>query len=168
MEDLSKYDNYPNFNFSVQYSQRDELANSSMPQNDFFSFIVGISLPLNYGGKTSAKIEEARLSQLMYENQYQTSIQLIDRYIGTSISKINELQKREELIKEGLLPQAEQSLKSALINYQVGDSDFINVLDAENKLYEIELNLYSIRINYLKELSKIEFLTGTNVSKILK
>lgn len=168
MEDLSKYDNYPNFNFSVQYSQRDELANSSMPQNDFFSFIVGISLPLNYGGKTSAKIEEARLSQLMYENQYQTSIQLIDRYIGTSISKINELQKREELIKEGLLPQAEQSLKSALINYQVGDSDFINVLDAENKLYEIELNLYSIRINYLKELSQIEFLTGTNVSKILK
>ncbi len=168
MEELSKYDKYPNFNFSIQYSQRDELANSSMPQNDFLSFIVGISLPLNYGGKTSAKIEEARLSQKMYENQYQTSIQLIDQYIGTSISKINELQKREKLIKQGLLPQAEQSLKSALINYQVGDSDFINVLDSQNKLYEIEITLYSIRINYLKELSQIEFLTGTNVSQKLK
>ncbi|MFA7288486.1 MAG: TolC family protein [Melioribacteraceae bacterium] len=167
MEDLSKYDKYPNFNFSIQYSQRDKLSNSTMPQYDFLSFIVGLSLPVNYGGKTSAKIEEARLTQKMYENQYQTSIQLIDRYIGSSLAKINELQKREKLIKEGLLPQAQQSLNSALVNYQVGDIDFINVLDAQNKLYEIEILLYSIRIEYQKELSQIEFLTGTDSKQIL-
>ena len=86
---------------------------------------------------------------------------MLNKNFGQSISKLNELKERERIISEGLLPQAEQSLKSVLANYQVGVIDFINVIDAQNKLYEIETNLYNIRTMYLKELSQLEFLTGT-------
>ncbi|PKL89017.1 MAG: hypothetical protein CVV23_07235 [Ignavibacteriae bacterium HGW-Ignavibacteriae-2] len=160
MEHLAEYDFYPNFNFSIQYTQRDQLKNSNMPANDFLSFMVGINLPIDYGGKKSAKVEESRLMQKMYADQYESALQMLNKNFGVAINNLQSLKEREKLITEGLLPQAEQSLNISLTSYQVGDIDFINVLDAQNKLYEIETTLYNIRTMYFKELSQLEFLTG--------
>lgn len=160
METLAGYEFYPNFNFTVQYSQRDEISKTNTPLNDFLSFFVGFNLPLNYGGKASAKIEEAKLMEKMYSDQYDASVQMLNKSFGESLAKLNQLKEREKLLREGLIPQAEQSLKSVLANYSVGDIDFINVIDAQNKLYEIETNLYNIRTMFFKELSQLEFLTG--------
>lgn len=160
MENFAAYEFYPNFNFSVQYSIRDEIARTNTQLDDFVSFMVGINLPFDYGGKKSAKVEEAQLMQKMYSEQYDAALQMLNKSFGISLSKLNELKEREKLIREGLLPQAEQSLKATLANYQVGEIDFINVIDAQNKVYEIETNLYNIRTMYYKELSQLEFLTG--------
>lgn len=162
MESLADYEFYPNFNFSLQYSQRDEISRTNTSLNDLVSVTVGFNLPFDYGGKKSAKVEEAQLMQKMYADQYETALQLLNKSFGISVSKLNELVEREKLIREGLLPQAEQSLKATIANYQVGNIDFINVLDAQNKVYEVETNLYRIRTAYLKELSQLEFLTGNS------
>lgn len=162
MESLADYEFYPNFNFSLQYSQRDEISRTNTSLNDLISVMVGFNLPFDYGGKKSAKVEEAQLMQKMYAEQYETALQLLNKSFGISVSKLNELVEREKLIREGLLPQAEQSLKATIANYQVGNIDFINVLDAQNKVYEVETNLYKIRTAYFKELSQLEFLTGNS------
>ncbi|KAB2846289.1 MAG: TolC family protein [Melioribacteraceae bacterium] len=161
MENLADYEFYPNFNFSVQYSQRDEISRTNTPLNDLTSFMVGINLPFDYGGKKSSKVEEAQLMQKMYIDQYDAALQMLSKSFGVSVAKLNELKERERLVREGLLPQAEQALKATIANYQVGEIDFINVLDAQNKVYEVETNLYKIRTAYFKELSQLEFLTGT-------
>ena len=161
MEDLAEYEFYPNFNFSVQYSQRDEIARTNTPLNDFFTAMVGISLPINYGGKKSAKVEEARLKQKMYDDQYNAALQFLKKSFGTSLSKLNELIAREKLIRTGLLPQAQQSLKAALASYEVGEIDFINVIDAQNKLFGIETKLYKLRTEFFKETAQLQFLTGS-------
>jgi outer membrane protein TolC len=162
MESLADYEFYPNFNFSLQYSQRDEISRTNTSLNDLVSVTVGFNLPFDYGGKKSAKVEEAQLMQKMYADQYETALQLLNKSFGISVSKLNELVEREKLIREGLLPQAEQSLKATIANYQVGNIDFINVLDAQNKVYEVETSLYKIRTAYFKELSQLEFLTGNS------
>jgi outer membrane protein TolC len=162
MESLADYEFYPNFNFSLQYSQKDEISRTNTSLNDLVSVTVGFNLPFDYGGKKSAKVEEAQLMQKMYADQYETALQLLNKSFGISVSKLNELVEREKLIREGLLPQAEQSLKATIANYQVGNIDFINVLDAQNKVYEVETSLYKIRTAYFKELSQLEFLTGNS------
>ncbi len=163
MKNLSEYDFYPNFNVSVQYSQRDKIAATNTPLHDFLSFMVGISLPLNYGGKVSAKVQEQGLMQKMYSDQYDAAFQFLNKNFGQSLAKLKELKEREKLIREGLLPQAEQFYHAAMSSYQVGDTDFINVIDAQDKLYTIETNLYNIRTMYFKELSQLDFLTGTKI-----
>ena len=160
-EKLSKYDFYPNFNLSVQYSQRDKIAKTNTPLDDFFSFMVGISLPLNYGGKVTSKIDESAAIQNMYEEQYQMSIQMLNGNFGSSISKLNSLKERIKLINEALLPQAQHTYSSSLSSYQVGEVDFINVIDAQNKLFQIETNLYRLKTDYLKEIEELKFLTGS-------
>lgn len=160
MKNLAEYEFYPNFNFTIQYSQRDKITETNMQLNDFISFIVGFNIPINYGGKKSAKIQETELMKKMYNEQYDASLQILIKNFGDSISKLKELKEREKLNSEGLLPQALQSLKSAMANYQVGKTDFINVLDAQNKVYETEKKLFKLRTQYYKELSRLEFLTG--------
>ncbi|MCB9208511.1 MAG: TolC family protein [Ignavibacteriales bacterium] len=165
MENLADYEYYPNFNFSVQYSQRDKITATNTPLNDFVSFVVGLNLPINYGGKKSAKVQESRIMQKMYANQYDAALQVLNKNFGEALSKIDELKEREKLNSEGLFPQAQQSLKSAMANYQVGKTDFINVLDAQNKVYETETNLYKIRMQYYKQLAQLEFLVGKSLTK---
>lgn len=163
MGDLANYDYYPNFNFSLQYSQRDRIAKTNMPLDDFFSVMVGLSIPLNYGGKVTAKIEEAEAMQNLYEEQYQFSVQTLKGNFGSSIAKLNTLKERIKLIEEALLPQAQQTYMASLSSYQVAQIDFINVVDAQNKLYQVETNLYRLKSDYLKEMNELEFLTGTSI-----
>jgi cobalt-zinc-cadmium efflux system outer membrane protein len=161
MESLAKYDFYPNFNFSVQYSQRDRIAATNMPLADFASFMVGISLPLNYGGKVSSKVEESEAMQNMYDEQFNLSLQMLNGNFGTAISKLNSLKVRIKLTEDAQLPQAQKTFSSTLSGYQVGQVDFLNVIDAQSKLDQVETNLYRLKTDYLKEVEELKFLTGS-------
>lgn len=163
MKNVADYNNYPNFNLSIQYSQRDRIARTNTDLTDFFSVMVGITLPLNYGGKNSSSVQEAELKEKMFEDQYDAARQILYQKFGSSISTLRELKEREELLKDGLLPQSQQAFNSALSAYQVDEIDFINVIDAQNKLLNVETELYSIRADYYKELNKLEFLVGTRL-----
>ncbi|MCJ7554857.1 MAG: TolC family protein [Ignavibacteriaceae bacterium] len=158
---LADYDYYPNFNLSVLYTFRDEIAATNTPLNDFISFFVGISLPLNYGGKVSSKVEETETMQKLYDEQYNMSLQILQSSFGSAIAKINSLKERIKLIEEGSLIQANENLKTTLTSYQVGQVDFLNVIDAQNSLLKIENDLYRLKTDYLNEIAELEFLTGT-------
>ena len=129
--------------------------------NDFFSVIVGFNLPINYGGKKSAKVDEAKSFQEYYDYQYQTALQSIQIESETSIAKLNSLREREKLIGETKMIQAQETFNAALSNYQVGEIDFINVIQAVNDMLEIETDLYRIRKEYFQEKAKLAFLAGT-------
>jgi outer membrane protein TolC len=164
MKEAAEYEFYPNFNLSLQYTQREEIAASNTNLNDLVSMIVGISLPINYGGKKSASVEEAQLKGEMIADQYQAARQMLYENFAASISKMRELEEREALIIDGLIPQTYQSYKASLAAYQVDEVDFINVIDAQNKLLQVETEMYNIRTDYFKEKSKLEFLIGTTLN----
>ena len=163
MERLAGFEFYPNFNITLQYSAREKIAKTNTDLTDFFSAMVGISIPLNYGGKKTAKVEEAKSMQGLYSEQYNATMQALNIAFGNSLAKLKEIKEREKLIVEGMQPQASQSFNAALSGYQVGKIDFLNVIESENKLFEIETNLYRLRTDYLKEINKLEFLTGSNL-----
>jgi len=155
----------PNFTLGVQYGQRDMLQKTGMTQADFLSFSVGISLPVNYGGKISSEVDEAISMQDLYTQQYYQAFQYLDGVFGSNIADLNSLKERINLFETALLPQAQQNLSSALSSYQVNKVDFINVIDAQNQLYMIETNLYKLKTDYLKKISELEFLTGTRLTE---
>lgn len=160
-KDLAEYDYYPNFNLAIQYSFRDKIERSNTPLDDFFTVMLGISLPLNYGGKVNAKVEETESMQQFYDEQYQMSLQVLRSSFGSSIAKLNSLRERIKLIEEGALIQANENLNTTLTSYQVGQVDFLNVIDAQNSLLKIENDFYRLKTDYLNEIAELEFLTGT-------
>lgn len=157
---LVEYDYYPNFNLGVLYTFRDKIAATNTPLNNFISFSMGVSLPLNYGGKVTSKVEETESMQKFYKEQYNLSLQFLQSTFGTSVAKLNSLRDRINLIEEGSFIQANENLKTTLTAYQVGQVDFLNVIDAQNSLLKIENDLYRLKTDYLNEIAELEFLTG--------
>lgn len=162
-QSLAEYDYYPNFNLSLKYSSRDRIANTNMPLDDLFTVMFGVSLPLNYGGKVSSKVEESKAMQKLYDEQFNMFLQILRSSFGTSVAKLNSLKERIRLVEEGLLIQAKENLKTTLTSYQVGQVDFLNVIDAQNSLLKIENDLYRLKTDYLNEIAELEFLTGTRL-----
>ena len=163
-QNVAEKDYLPNFTLGVQYGQRGVLEKTGMEQSDFLSFSLGISLPINYGGKISSKVDEAISMQELYSQQYYQALQYLNGVFGTDVADLNSLVERINLFQDGLLPQAQQNLSSTLASYQVNKVDFINVIDAQNQLFKIETNLYKLKTDYLKKIAELEFLTGTSLS----
>jgi len=154
---------YPNISLGVNYSFRQNLVNSTMGGTDLFTIALGISLPLNYGGKYTAKEQEVISLQEFHSEQYSSAIQFLDGRFGSAIANLESLEERIKLFEEGLLPQAGQNLNSTLASYQVNEVDFINVIDSQDQLFKIETNLYKLKTDYLKQIADLEFLVGTSL-----
>jgi outer membrane protein TolC len=163
MEEAAKYEFYPNFKFGIQYSQRDQISASGMNLNDFLSVVVGISLPINYGGKKTSKVNEAKYLQSQYLEKYNSSLQSLEMKFGKIIAKLEQLKVREKLVNTSLLPQSEQLLKAALADYQVAKVDFVNVIKAENDILKVKTDLAKIRAEHYKIMAELEFLTGNRI-----
>ena len=129
------------------------------------SMMLDVSIPLNYGGKVTSMVEETMSMQQMYEQQYSASLQMLRREFGMITAKLKSLKERIELVERGSMIQAKENLNSSLTAYQVGEIDFMNVIDAQNSLYVIEKNLYRLRTDYLKLIAELEFLTGTKLNE---
>lgn len=162
-QSVAEYDFYPMFRLSAQYAFREELQPEGMPQENMISVMLDISLPLNYGGKVTAMVEETKSMQQMYRQQYSASVQMLKREFGMAIAKLKSLKERIELVEQGSLIQAKENFNSAMTAYQVSEIDFMNVIEAQNNLYMIEKNLYRLKTDYLKQIAELEFLTGTKL-----
>jgi len=166
MERQAEYEFYPNFSIGIQYSQRDYNQLSNIDYNDFLSFVAGITLPINYGGKKTAKVNEAKYLQNLYRENYNSAIQDLKSSINVITAKISELNNRYDLISGTLLPLAEQSLQIALSDYQVDKIDFVNVINAEKEILNVRTELYRIQTDYNQSIVMLEFLTGSVLSDV--
>ncbi len=159
-KELAGYSYYPNFKLGLQYSQRDYNGLTGADFNDFFSVVVGITLPLNYGGKNTAGVSEAQYLQAFSRDRYNSSIQILNQSLSKITAKLDEIKSRDRLVSKTLLPQAEKLLQAALADYPVGKIDFVNVINAENDILKIKTELIKIRTDYVKNIAKLEFLVG--------
>jgi outer membrane protein TolC len=161
MEKEARYAFYPSFKVSVQYSQRSFNNATGMNYPDLLGVMVGVTIPINYGGNKTAKVNYARYQQDAYKQQYQFSLQVLQQNLGALRARMNALQNRETLLSKTLLPQAIQSYQAALSDYQVNKIDFVNVMKAEDRILKIKTELANIRTSYNKNQAKLEFLSGT-------
>ena len=165
MQKQAEYSFYPNFNFGLQYSQRDHNAATGAAFHGLLSVVVGVTLPINYGGNKTAKVEKAKYLQGLYNDKFNSSLQLLQQSFGKINAKLAELESREKLIVTTLLPQAEQAYKSSIADYQVSKIDFVNVIKAEEDIIKINTELAKVRTDYQTKIAQLEFLSGTNFSK---
>jgi len=154
---------YPDFMLGAAYTQRDYLKSSGMDLVDFASFSLSLNIPLNFGGKRSAAGEEAESLERMFGSQYEGVVQQLQKAFGKSNALMISARDRLNLLETGLIPQASQAFDASLAGYQVGEVDYLTVLDNLVKLFQMETDVFRLRAAYWSELSDIEFLTGKGI-----
>ena len=160
--DLAKKDYWPNFSIFLAYTQRDELQNGS-PGYDFFSGGISLNLPIYSGRKQSKKVEETMYHKNMIDERYQQILNQIDFELENKLTSAQKNAKLVELFKTGIVPQASQSLQSAMTGYQTDKVDFLTLINNQITLFNYELDYYRVLSDYNKDLASLEFLTGTQL-----
>ena len=65
-----------------------------------------------------------------------------------------------ELFRTAILPQAQQSLESAMAGYQVDKVDFLTLLNNQVSLFNFEIEYYRHVIRREKKLAELEAVVG--------
>ena len=72
--------------------------------------------------------------------------------------------KLVELFKTGIIPQASQSLESAMIGYQTDKVDFLTLINNQITLFNYELDYYRVISDYNIDLAGLEYVIGTQLT----
>ena len=152
---------YPNFKVGLQYTLRSYNAATGANYPDFLGLVVGVTIPLGYGGSIKAAVNKTRYLQDYYGQQFHSSLQILQQSFGKINAKIDELRSREKLLEKTMLPQAVQAYQAAIADYQVNKIDFVNVIKAEDDILKIKTELAKLRTNFSIQLARLEYLTGT-------
>lgn len=159
-EDAAHRQLWPNFTFNLGYRQRAFIASDPVKGSDFISVGVGMNLPIFRGRKQHQKIAEAKASTRMVTSQLESTRQNILFQLQILHLEIQQHQDEATLFQTAILPQAEQSLSSALAGYQVDKVDFLTLLNNQVTLFNFEIDYYKHVTEHEKKLSKLESVAG--------
>jgi cobalt-zinc-cadmium efflux system outer membrane protein len=139
--ELAEKDFYPDFTLGTAYAFRQNTP-TGQSRSDFVSFTLNVTFPL-YAASKQAKAVDQRHAELIKERY---ALDEAEREIQSEISASLALYQgnREQFrqFESGVLPLAEQNVTSALNAYQVGKTDFLNVIRAENAWFAYRMQYW--------------------------
>lgn len=162
---LAEKEFYPDFNLSFEYMFKERVATDMVNDPGYNMFSVGLTfnLPLQQERRRAMLAESTSETNMATEelNVLKNSI----RYsINDILAQMERRQKLVELYTSGIIPQATQSLESAVIGYRVNRVDFLTLLDGQVNLFNYERELYESRAEYMMKLAQLEAAVGMELT----
>ncbi len=157
--DLAHREYFPDFEVRFNYGQR-ERSLDGVPRDDMVSLTVAVNLPLWRRSRLEPRVAEAtamrRQALSMAESQRRETVSAIQREIAT------ERQQRQsaQLYRGTLMPQATAAFDTSLSAYRVGRVDFLTLLEARMRIYEIALGEAEAIAAHNKSVAELNFLSG--------
>jgi len=160
---LAKKEFYPDFNFSLEYMFRDRVSTemATDPGDNMVSLGVTFNIPFQQEKRREMQAESA-FERTMATEELNALKNSISYTITETLAQLERRRKLAELYKGGIIPQAEQSLESALISYRVSKVDFLTLLDSRMNLFTYERELYESQAEYMMKLAQLEATIGTD------
>ena len=160
---LAKKEFYPDFNFSLEYMFRDPVSTemATDPGDNMVSLGVTFNIPFQQEKRREMRAESA-FERTMATEELNALKNSISYTINETLAQLERRRKLTELYKSGIIPEAEQSLQSALISYRVSKVDFLTLLDSKMNLFNYERELYESQAEYMMKLAQLEAAIGTD------
>ncbi|NTW99292.1 MAG: TolC family protein [Geobacteraceae bacterium] len=157
---LAQKEFYPDFNLSLEYMFRE--AAMSDPGYDMFTVGVTFNLPFQRE-RRQAMLAESTSETSMAAEELNGLKNTISYTINDTLAQLDRRRNLVELYRGGIIPQAEQSLESAVISYRVNKVDFLTLLDGRINLFNYERELYESQAEYMMKLAQLEAAVGTDL-----
>lgn len=154
---LAQKESYPDFNVSFEYMQREKAMGSD--GSDMYSLGVTFNLPIQKA-RRQAMVAESSSEVSMGDAELAAARNTISSGINDLLAQMERRRKLVDLYTTGILPQAEQSLESAVIAYRVNKVDFLTLLDNRVTLFNYEREYYDSMADYQMKLAQLEALVG--------
>jgi len=158
--ELAKKDYFPDLTVGVNYI---DISRGPLPVKDngkdAFSVRFGINIPI-WQKKLSSQAKSAFEAIQAQNSRYQGILNQTLFEVKDSYFRIQTAKETIDLYQNVLIPQAEQSLKSAEAGYITGIVSFLDLLDAERVLLQIQFGYWQAYTDYLKRIADLERAVG--------
>jgi len=145
--DLAKKDYYPDFRVGALYGFRSGENPSGSSRADFATFMFSMNLPIYTGSRQDRKLDQ-RNSELSRERYAFNDLRSrVAAEIATALADYRRARQQASLFREGIIPQATQTVASMRAGYQVNKVDFLNLVRAQ-------ITLFNYQVQYWKALSE--------------
>ncbi len=130
---------------------------------DLWEVNVGITLPLYKGRKQDRGIVEAAATVRASELDGRDTSNIVAAVVRNQFLLAERAARLLQLYGDAIIPQATLSLESATAGYEVGNVDFLTVLDNVVTLLTYQLEHYRQNADYLQALARIEEHVGRSL-----
>lgn len=162
---LARKEFYPDFNLSFEYMFREAVSNEMANDPGYNMFTLGVTFNLPFQQeRRRAMLAESSSETDMAVEELNGLKNTISYTINDSLAQLERRRKLVELYRGGIIPQAEQSLESAVISYRVNKVDFLTLLDGRLTLFNYERELYESQAEYMMQLARLEAAVGMELS----
>jgi outer membrane protein TolC len=162
---LAKKDYFPDLTIGVNYIQIDDgPLNFSDNGDDALTVMFGINIPI-WRKKLSSQAKSAFEAVQAENSRYHSILNQASFEVKDSFFRIQTAKETIGLYEKVLIPQAEQSLKSAEAGYVTGIVSFLDLLDAERVLLKIQFGYWQVYTDYLKRIADLERAVGIELVK---
>ncbi|HNO75637.1 TolC family protein [Nitrosomonas mobilis] len=140
--DLAKKDYYPDFTLGASYGfRRDSPA--GIDRADFLTLNLSMNVPIFLDRKQAKAVDQRNSELLQQKYVLQDEWNRVRAQITQSHSDFQRAKKQVTLFKTGIIPQAQQTVDSMLVGYQVNKVDFLNLVRSQIALLNNELQYWN-------------------------
>jgi outer membrane protein TolC len=123
---------------------------------------AGLSVPL-WGRNYRDAMSAARAEGAAHRADRDAALQTADAQLAAALSAVRDAQRRIDLYRNTLIPQAETTFQSVLGGYQSGRSTVVSALLAQKELLELQLELARSRAHHARAWAVLEAVVGRPV-----
>ena len=159
---LAKKQYYPDFSIGVSPGI---MGMSGDGIQGIWEVEVGLKVPLYFWRKQRYGVQEAALELTAAMEEYSSDKQDLIFMVNDNYLAAKTSENLIDLYKGGIIPQSTLSLNSAISGYQVGDIDFLTLLNNLTTLFNFEIEYYRQLAQYHKAIARLEEITGVELMK---
>jgi outer membrane protein TolC len=156
--DLARRDYFPDFSLKFAYGQRDDRL-------DMYTGMIEMNLPIFVASKQNRRVEEAYADIRSTQAKYDSAQNEILYMIADMGSMAQRLERKLELYRTGIIPQATLQIDTAMSAYMVNKADYMTLLDSRVRLYRYELDYHDALTEYEKSLAALEAAVGAKLPR---
>ena len=135
------------------------MPEGSMFRNNYMAEVT-ISLPWLNRRKHEDEIKEAQAAADVVRSDQKAQVNAAFLEIQRALIQARAAERSLQLYRDTLRPQAEAALKSTAAAYQHDRTDFLNLVDSQNMLLDVESSYFKAAANFDARIAELERAIG--------
>jgi len=160
---VAQKDFYPDFKLGASYGFRKSNPNTGLNRADLASLTLSMNIP--FGGIQDAQLGQKEAEAAQAEFHYQDARAQVQGEVGVEIASYQKAKQQASLFKQGIIPQAKQTVASMLAAYQVNKVDFLNLVRTQITLYNYETQYWKVFAQAKQTLARLDAAIGKTMEK---
>jgi len=139
---LAEKAHQPDFMVSAAYGFRQGTGAGGAERPDMATLMVSFDLPVHRAARQAREVTEGRHRMARRTDDLADLSNRVEAEIASLRAAYAQSRTQAHLFKEGIIPQAGQTVSSMLAGYQVSKVDFLNLVRAQVTLYGYQIEYW--------------------------